>query len=175
MASDKNEDKKLPGGDLWNLEVEEEVKSGAEEEKEEDPHSPPRATIASIGVVRNSFKVRRGSMMSAGGGIPRCNLARETLSPNNKNRFHDLIYNYQSQKVPKSKLPSNWDICRSNDAGSSQSEEGWGNNSKSWDSQSDKFMNRIEHNTEMIRLLTYKIDELKELVEKLVKDLPPKE
>ena len=50
-----------------------------------------------------------------------------------------------------------------------------GNNSKSWDSQSDKFMNRIEHNTEMIRLLTYKIDELKELVEKLVKYSSPKE
>jgi len=175
MASDNNEDKKLPGDDLWNLKVEEEGKSEAEEEKEEDPRSPPRATIASIGVVKNSFKVRRGVMMSAGGGIPRNNLARETLPPSNKSRFHDLIYNYQSQKVPKSKLPSNWDICRSNDAGSSQSEEGWGNNSKSWDSQPDKFMNRIEHNTEMIRLLTYKIDELRELVEKLVKDLPPKE
>ena len=60
---------------------------------------------------------------------------------------------------------------------SSQSEEEWGNNSKSWDSQSDRFMNRIEHNTEMIRTLTYKIDELKELVDKLIKDSPspPKE
>ena len=114
-------------------------------------------------------------MMSAGGGIPRHKLARETPSSSNKNRFHSLIYDYQSQKVPKSKLPSDWDIYRSNDAGSSQSKEGWGNNSKSQDSQSDKFMNHIEHNTEMIRLLTYKIDELKELVEKLVKDLPPKE
>jgi hypothetical protein len=38
-------------------------------------------------------------------------------------------------------------------------------------------MNRIEHNTELIRNLTYKIDELKELIEKLIKDspLPPKE
>ena len=175
MAFDNNEDKELPGDDLWNPKVEEEVESGTEEEKEEDPRSPPRATIASIGVVGNSFKARRGSMMSAGGGVPRRNLARETPSSNNRNRFHNLIFDYQSQKVPKSKLPSNWDICRSNDAGSSQSEEGWGNNSKSWDSQSDRFMNRIEHNTEMIRLLTYKIDELKELVEKLVKDSPPKE
>ena len=60
---------------------------------------------------------------------------------------------------------------------SSQSEEEWGNNSKSWDSQSDRFMNRIEHNREMIRTLTYKIDELKELVDKLIKDSPspPKE
>jgi hypothetical protein len=34
-------------------------------------------------------------------------------------------------------------------------------------------MNHIEHNTEMIRNLTYKIDELKELIEKLIKDPPP--
>jgi hypothetical protein len=52
-------------------------------------------------------------------------------------------------------------------------EEGWGNNSKSWDSQSDMFMSHIEHNLEMIRNLTYKIDELKELIEKLIKDSPP--
>jgi hypothetical protein len=68
---------------------------------------------------------------------------------------------------------------RSNNAGkgSSQFEEEWGNNSKSWDSRSDKFMHRIEHNSEMIRILTYKIDELKELVDKFIKDSspPPKE
>jgi hypothetical protein len=52
-------------------------------------------------------------------------------------------------------------------------EEEWGNNSKSWDSQSDRFMNRIEHNTELSRNLTYKIGELKELIEKLIKDSPP--
>jgi hypothetical protein len=34
-------------------------------------------------------------------------------------------------------------------------------------------MNRIEHNTELICILTYKIDELKELVDKLIKDSPP--
>jgi hypothetical protein len=34
-------------------------------------------------------------------------------------------------------------------------------------------MNRIEHNSEMICNLTYKIDELKELIEKLIKDSPP--
>jgi hypothetical protein len=35
--------------------------------------------------------------------------------------------------VPRSWLPSGWDIDRSNSAGkeSSKSEEGWGNNSKS--------------------------------------------
>jgi hypothetical protein len=56
---------------------------------------------------------------------------------------------------------------------SSKSEEGWGNNSKSWDLQTDKIMSRIEHNSDMIRNLTYKIDEFKELVEKLIKDSPP--
>ena len=175
VSTNNDEEKELCEDDLQNPKPEEEVRSEAEEEVEEAQRPYPRATIASIGVVKNSFKVRRGSMMSAGGGIPRHNLARETLSPNNKSRFHDLIYNYQSQKVPKSQLPSNWDICRPNDAGSSQSEEGWGNNSKSWDSQSDKFMSHIEHNTEMIRLLTYEIDELKKLVEKLVNSSPPKE
>ena len=176
MASDNDEDKELSGDDLRNLKMEEEIKSEAEEKEGEDLRPPPRATIASIGVVENSFKVRRRSMISAGRGVPRHQLARGTRSSRNKNRFRALIHEYQSQKVPKSKLPSGWDIYRSNNAGSSQSEEGWGNNSKSWDSQSDKFMNRIEHNTEMIRLLTYKIDELKELVEKLVKDSsPPKE
>jgi transcription termination factor NusB len=77
--------------------------------------------------------------------------------------------------VPKVELPFGWDIDRSNNAGKiiSQFEEEWRNNSKSWDSQSDKFMNRIEHNMELIRLLTYKIDETKELVDKLINDAPP--
>jgi hypothetical protein len=34
-------------------------------------------------------------------------------------------------------------------------------------------MSRIEHNSEMIRNLTYKIGELKEFIEKLIKDSPP--
>jgi hypothetical protein len=34
-------------------------------------------------------------------------------------------------------------------------------------------VNRIEHNTELIRILTYEIDELKELIDKLIKDSPP--
>jgi hypothetical protein len=77
--------------------------------------------------------------------------------------------------MPKAKLPSSWDIDHSNRAEkvSSKSKEGWGNNSKSWDSQTDMFMSRIEHNSYMICNLTYKIDELKELFEKLIKDSPP--
>jgi exopolyphosphatase/pppGpp-phosphohydrolase len=77
--------------------------------------------------------------------------------------------------VPKAKLPSSSDIDRSNRAEKeiSKRKEGWGNNSKSWNSQSDVFMSRIEHNSEMIHNLTYKIDELKEIIEKLIKDSPP--
>ena len=55
--------------------------------------------------------------------------------------------------------------------------EEWGNNSKSWDSPSDILLNRVEHNSELICNLTYEIDELKELVKKLIKNSPspPKE
>jgi hypothetical protein len=34
-------------------------------------------------------------------------------------------------------------------------------------------MSRIEHNSEMIRNLNYKIDDLRDLIEKLIKDSPP--
>jgi hypothetical protein len=66
-------------------------------------------------------------------------------------------------------------IDHSNNAGkeSSKSEEGWGNNSKSWDFLADRFMNRIEHNSEIIHNLEHKIDDLKDLIEKLIKDYPP--
>jgi hypothetical protein len=72
-------------------------------------------------------------------------------------------------------LPSGRNIDRSNSAGkeSSKSEEGRANNSKSWDSQADRFMSRIEHNSEMIHNLSYKIDDLRDLIEKLIKDSPP--
>jgi hypothetical protein len=81
--------------------------------------------------------------------------------------------------VPKAKLPSSWDIDRSNRAQkeSSKCEEGWGNNSMSWDSPLDMLMSRVEHNSEMIHNLSYKIDDLRDLIEKLIKDSapPPKE
>ncbi|KAK1632631.1 hypothetical protein QYE76_006946 [Lolium multiflorum] len=48
-----------------------------------------------------------------------------------------------------------------------------GNNSKSWDSPLDRLFNRVEHNSEMIRNLIYRIDELQELIEKLGNSSPP--
>ncbi|KAK1605319.1 hypothetical protein QYE76_028992 [Lolium multiflorum] len=50
--------------------------------------------------------------------------------------------------------------------------EGWGNNSRSWDSPPDMIMSRVEHNSELIRNLTYEIEDLKELVKKLVERNP---
>ena len=177
VSFNNNEGKEQSEDDLQNPKPEEEVKSEAEEEVEEDHRSHPRTTIASIGVVESPLKFKRGARLRSRGGVPRHLLAESTPSSGNNNPFHTLIHKHQFQRVPKAKLPSGWDIDRSDNAGkgSSQFEEEWGNNSRSWDSQSDKFMNRIEHNTELIHLLTYKIDELKELVDKLIKDSPPKE
>jgi hypothetical protein len=77
--------------------------------------------------------------------------------------------------VSRSRLPSRWDIDRSNSAGkeSSKCEEGWRNNSKSWNSPPDMLMSRVEHNSKLIRNLSYKIDDLRDLIEKLIKDSPP--
>jgi hypothetical protein len=149
-------------------------KTPSEEEIEEDQRPCPRAIIASIGVVTNPNKFKKGAQISTRGNVPRHFLAPRTSSSGN-NPFHTLIHEHQFQRVPKAKLPSSWDIDRSNSAEkeSFKREEEWGNNSKSRDSQSDRFINHIEHNMELIRNLTYKIDELKELIEKLIKDAPP--
>jgi hypothetical protein len=175
MASANNDKGKKPSeDDHQNPELEEEVKIEAEEEIEEDQCPCPRITVASIGVVANPSKFKKGARMSTGGNVPRHFLAPRTPSSGN-NPFHTLIHEHQFQRVPKAKLPSSWDIDLSNSAGKEgfKCEEEWENNSKSWDSQSNKFMKHIEHNTELIRILTYKIDELKELVDKLIKDSPP--
>ena len=153
--------------------IEEEVKSETNDEVEEDSTPRPRATIASIGVTANPFN----PMMGTGSKEPRHVSVPKTLSSNTSNPFHTLIHKYQFERVPEMELPTRWDIDRPNHAGkgSPKSSEKWGNNSKSWDSPSDQFMNRIEHNTEMIRILTYKIDELKDLVEKLIRESPPRD
>jgi hypothetical protein len=126
-------------------------------------------------VVENSLKFKKGARIRTEGEVPRNLLAERTPSSDKSNPFHTLIHKHQFQRVPQAELPSGWDMDHSKNTrkGSSRSEEGWGNHSKSWDSQSNKFMIHIEHNTELIRILTYKIDELKELVDKLIKDAPP--
>jgi hypothetical protein len=167
MASASNDKDKTPlEDDHQDPQLKEEVESEAEEEEiEKDRSSRPSAVIASIGVVTNHDQFKKSAQIRTGGDVPHHSLAPRTSSSGN-NPFYTLIHGYQFQRMPKAKLSSSWDIDRSNHAGkeSSKSKEGWRNNSKSWDSQSDIFMSRIEHNSEMIRNLTYKIDELKALI-----------
>jgi hypothetical protein len=172
MASSSNDKEKTPPeDDHQDFQLKEEVES---EDEEEDQSSCPSTMIASIGVVTSHDKFKKSVRIRTRGGVPRHILAPRASSSGN-NPFHTVIHEYQFQKVPRSRLPSGWDIDHSNSAGkeSSKSEEGWGNNSKSWDSLADRFMNRVEHNSEMIRNLSHKIDDLKDLIEKLIKDYPP--
>jgi hypothetical protein len=173
--SSNNKEEIPPEDDHQDLQLKEEVESEAEgEELEEDKSSHPSTMIASIGVVTSHDKFKKSARIRTGGGVPRHILAPRT-SPLGNNPFHTLIHEHQIQKVPRSRLPSSWDIDHSNSAGkeSSKCEEGWGNNSKSWDSLADRFMSRIEDNSEMTHNLSHKIDDLKDLIEKLIKDYPP--
>jgi hypothetical protein len=150
MASSNDDKGKRPReDDHQDLQPKEEVES---ETEEEDQGSRMSTMIGSIGVMTSHDKFKKSARIRTGGGVPRHTLAPRT-SPSGNNPFHTLIHEHQFQKVPRSRLPSGWDIDHSNSAGkgSSKSEEGWGNNSKSWDSLADRFMNRIEHNSEMIR------------------------
>ena len=56
-------------------------------------------------------------------------------------------------------------------------EEEWGTSTKSWDSPMDKLMSRVENNTEMIRNLSFQIEDLKAVIEKLIEAIqaPPKD
>ena len=175
MVSNNNNKGKEPlEDDPQDPKLEEEVKTEDEGDVEEDPRVYPRVTVASIGVVANPFNFKRGARMRTGGKVPRDFLAQRTSSPGINNPFHTLIHKSQIERIPEAELPNGWNIDRSNNAGKMKSEaEEWGNNSTSWDSSSDKFMNHVEHNSELIRNLTYKIDELKELVDKLIKNSPP--
>ena len=155
-------------------EVDESVKEEDEEEAEEDSRAYPRATIASIEVVDSPFSANKSARIRTVGRVPRHYLAPKTSSSGTHHPFRNLIFNSQIERTPKAALPSNWDIDRSNTAGRMKPEgEEWGNNSKSWDSPSDILLNRVEHNSEMIRNLTYKIDELQEFTEKLVRNSSP--
>ncbi|KAK1661094.1 hypothetical protein QYE76_049253 [Lolium multiflorum] len=163
-----NKDKGPLKEDIQDPELKEEDASEDEEEVEEAPRVHQRATIASIGVISNPSNTKRSARIATGGAVPRHYLAPRTSSPGNYSPFRNLIYDRQTERTPKVVLPSGWDIDRSNIAGEMKSEaEGWGNNSRSWDSPPDMIMSRVE------------VEDLKELVKKLVEKnpspSPPKE
>ncbi|KAK1606109.1 hypothetical protein QYE76_029782 [Lolium multiflorum] len=168
-----NKDKGPLKEDIQDPELKEEDASEDEEEVEEAPRVHQRATVASIGVISNPSNIKRSARIATGGAVPRHYLAPRTSSPSNYNPYRNLIYDRQTERTPKVVLPSGWDIDRSNIAGEMKSEaEGWGNNSRSWNSPPDMIMSRVEHNSELIRNLTYEIEDLKELVKKLVERNP---
>ncbi|KAK1609081.1 hypothetical protein QYE76_032754 [Lolium multiflorum] len=168
-----NKDKGPLKENIQDPELKEEDAREDEEEVEEAPQEHQRATVASIGVISNPSNIKRSARIATGGAVPRHYLAPRTSSPSNYNPYRNLIYDRQTERTPKVVLPSNWDIDRSDIAGEMKSEaEGWGNNSRSWNSPPDMIMSRVEHNSEMIRNLTYEIEDLKELVKKLVEKNP---
>jgi hypothetical protein len=173
----KNKRKEFPDEedrDLGWKEEDKDVKEEDEEEVKEDSRAHPRATIASIKVVDNTFSANKSARIRTGGAVPRHYLASKTSPSGTHHPFRNLIFNNQIEGTPKAALPSQWDIDRSNTAGEKEPEaEEWGNNSKSWDSPLDRLSNRVEHNSEMIRNLIYRIDELQELIEKLVRNSSP--
>ncbi|KAK1663002.1 hypothetical protein QYE76_051161 [Lolium multiflorum] len=168
-----NKDKEPLKENIQDPELKKEDAREDEEEVEEAPQEHQQATVASIGVISNPSNIKRSARIATGGAVPRHYLAPRTSSPSNYNPYRNLIYDRQTERTPKVVLPSNWDINRSDNAGEMKSEaEGWGNNSKSWDSPPDMIMSRVEHNSEMIRNLTYEIEGLQELVRKLVEKNP---
>ncbi|KAK1617943.1 hypothetical protein QYE76_023460 [Lolium multiflorum] len=168
-----NKDKEPLKENIQDPELKKEDAREDEEEVEEAPQEHQQATVASIGVISNPSNIKRSARIATGGAVPRHYLAPRTSSPSNYNPYRNLIYDRQTERTPKVVLPSNWDINRSDNAGEMKSEaEGWGNNSKSWDSPPDMIMSRVEHNSDMIRNLTYEIEGLQELVRKLVEKNP---
>ena len=149
--------------DLQDPGKEKEIKSEGEEEQGQHPHTG--TTIASIGVVANPAIGRKP---------PHHRLDPWSLPPCTKNPFHTLIHEHQYQNMPKGKLPSNWDLPRSSHAGKEDfKEEEWGKNSKSWNSQPDMIMSRIEQNSQLIRNLTFEIEDLGKLIRELIERIPP--
>ena len=149
--------------DLQDPGKEKEIKSEGEEEQGQHPHTD--TTIASSGVVANT---------TIGGKPPHHRSEPWSLPPCTKNPFHTLIHEHQYQNMPKGKLPSNWDLPRSSHAGKEDfKEEEWGKNSKSWNSQHDMIMSRIEQNSQLIRNLTFEIEDLGKLIKELIERIPP--
>ena len=112
--------------------------------------------------------------MSTGGRSRRHTLSPRSSPPRNKRPFHTLIHEYQYQHVPKGNFPSVLDMPRSNNAEKDHAkDEEWGKNNKNWDSRTDMIMNRIEQYSELICTLTFEFEELKKLIEELIKRTPP--
>ena len=178
MISDNDKGKRPLEDDLQDPELKEGVKVEDKEEGGEDRSSWHHTTIASIGVVKNPPKVKRTARMSTGGRVPRLNLVSRAPSSGNNNPYHTLIHNYQYQKVIESEPPSGWNRNRSSNAGNSEFEkEEWGEKSSLWNSPYDRLLARVEDNAQLIRNLSHQVEDLMELVEKLIKDYPslPKE
>ena len=117
MVSANKKGKEPVEDDIQDLEQEEDIESEVEEEAKEYQHPHTSTTIASIGVMENPAKFKRTARMSTGGKTPRHYLASRSPSPRTKNPFHTLIHEHQFQRMPKEKLPSNWDMPRSNHVG----------------------------------------------------------
>jgi hypothetical protein len=77
--------------------MKEEVESEAEEELEEDQCSCPCAIIASIGVVANPNKFKKGAWISTRGNVP-CHFLAPRTSSSGNNPFHTLIHEHQFQR-----------------------------------------------------------------------------
>ena len=146
MASANDKGKK-PEEEEPQVPKEEEILVGYEGYMGEDEHPDTRATVASIGLVAQPTQLRRTAQMSTGGRTPRHILAPRTLPPSTP--------------------------C-SNRAGKKHSNlEEWRKNNKDWDPRSELIMGCIEHNSELIRTLTFDMEDLKKLIEELIKRTPP--
>src|SRR4051812_40116305 len=146
MASTEDKGNK-PGEEEPQVPKEEEISIGYEGDMEEDKQPDTRATVASIGLVAQPTQLRRTARMSTGGTTLRHILAPRTLPPSTP--------------------------C-SNRAGKKHSNlEEWRKINKDWDPRSELIMGCIEHNSELIRTLTFDMEDLRKLVEELIKRTPP--
>ena len=91
------------------------------------------------------------------------------------NPFHTLLHHYQFENTHVGELPSFWNMDHSEHAGRGsfglEVKEERGTSTKSWDSPMDKLMSRVENNTEMIRNLSFQIEDLKAMIEKHIEAL----
>ena len=166
---DQEEDQ---GSAIGKEETLEEMLDEGEEEIEDDPRQYPYATIARIDVTPNPFSLKKGVGIQKCGKIPRQNLVERVPLPHTTNPFHTLLHSYQLENTPVGELPSFWNMDHSERAekGSFGPEvkEEWGTSTKSWDSPMDRLMSRVENNSEMIHNISFQIEDLKIVIEKLI-------